>query len=165
MIRGVLGVVPCDKAEVGRFYLWAGYERENWFFQCVAAEGSENDGGASKALLLMVGETPRIKLTNLPSYNPLIALYDVHVRVDPTSLDSQSETGPSRFFLFDDLPAVCANIQNGGWQCINVSTGRLCSSLSFGNKAHFTRWSLVIDDDAGDELTVASFDYSAMSAR
>jgi hypothetical protein len=163
MIRGILGVVPWNKAEVGRFYLSAGYGQGNWLFQCVQT-GEKVDGELiRKALVYTIAGEPDLSVHYLYEQGPLVALYDVHVRVDPTSINIEETFGTKRFFVVEDIPLICASPASPQpWQFygLNILTGKPIPGETNYNRVRFDRWSLVLDDDQGEELTIARFGYA-----
>lgn len=167
MIRGMIGVVPNHAVELGRFYMAPAYQGRNYLFQCVQTDEPLDDGFRRKALYVTRGGTPDIALQDLPSQTPLVALDEVHVRVDPTSLDrSAFDTSTHRglFLVRDDEAIICAPTGHlHGWAAVNITTGRTVHGDLGRNWLSFSRWSLVMDDEEGDELTVASFGDPATS--
>lgn len=168
MIRGLVGVVPHHTIEVGRFYMAPAYQGNNWLFQCVQTDEPLDDGFRQKALYMTTGGRPDIGLHQLPYQTALVALDDVHVRVDPTSLDSSAfETTLRRglFLVRGDEAFICAPTdQIRGWAVVNINTGRTVSGRLGNDWLSFSRWSLVMDDEEGDELTIATFGEDAPPA-
>ena len=163
MIRGVLGAVPSRLTEVGRFYLNPGYGKGAWLFQCIQLPEAIDGVPQKKALLFRVGEESVLEIIDLPDRSSVAALYDVHVRIDPTSISNNSNSSLFVFLVVGETPVICASNggtggQRRGWRLINLSNGTVMPSVEINDSVSFDRWSLVLDDDAGDELTVASFD-------
>ena len=161
MIRGMMGVIPYHAMETGRFYMAPAYRGENWLFQCVQTSEPFEGDFRRKALFMTTGGKPDLGLHQLPDQAPVVALDAVHVRVDPTSLDkSASDTYLQRglFLIRDDEAILCAPTdQVRGWAAISITKGRTVEGSMGSNWLSFTRWSLVMDDEEGDELTLASF--------
>ena len=161
MIRGIAGVVPARAMEVGRFYMAPAYRDGNWLFQCVQTSELLDDGFRCKALFMTTGGKPDLGLHELPDQTPVVALDDVHVRVDPTSLGGSAfDTSAQRgmFLVREDEAIVCAPTDLvRGWAAVNINTGRVVKGHLGTDWLTFTRWSLVMDDEEGDELTLASF--------
>ena len=137
------------------------YRDGNWLFQCVQTSEPLDDGFRRKALFMTTGGKPDLGLHELPDRTPAVALDDVHVRVDPTSLDrSAFDTSLHRgmFLVHEDEAIICAPTDMArGWAAVNINTGRVVNGHLGTNWLAFTRWSLVMDDEEGDELTIASF--------
>jgi hypothetical protein len=161
MIRGIVGIVPHHAMEAGRFYMAPAYRDGNWLFQCVQTSEPLDDGFRRKALFMTAGGQPDLGLHELPQQTPVALLDNVHVRVDPTSLASSAFDTSLRSGLFlirDDEAIICAPAgQRRGWTAVNINTGRTVSGDVGVNWLSFTRWSLVMDDEEGDELTLATF--------
>lgn len=159
MIRGVVGVIPHHSMETGRFYM-APNRAGNWLFQCVQTDEAFEGSYKRKGLFFTTGDQVDLGLSDLPWQSPVLALDEVHVRIDPTSLaDSIGTTSLERgmFILDGDTPLLCAPDGFRGWSVVDLSTGRTSAQRSRQNWLSFTRWSLVMDDEHGDELTIASF--------
>ncbi len=163
MIQGILGVVPCHKAEIGRFYLSPDYGVGSWLFQCVRTSEQCDGQQVNKALVFKIGDKLIPSIDDIPDFKPLVALYDVHVRVDPTSISSSMNRLPGKLLMNGDAPIFCAINGYRGWTSVDINTGSLADSYSDSETVAFDRWSLVLDDDVGDELTIASFDYASDS--
>lgn len=161
MIRGIVGIVPHHAMEVGRFYMAPAYRDGNWLFQCVQTSEPFEGDFRRKALFMTAGGKPDLGLHELPYQTPVVALDEVHVRVDPTSLDrSAFDTSLYRglFLIRDDEAIICAPTDPVlGWAAVNISTGRTVEGILGSNWLSFSRWSLVMDDEDGDELTLVSF--------
>ena len=161
MIRGMIGVVPANAMKAGRFYLAPSYRDGPWLFQCVQTSEPLDDGFRRKALFMTTGGKPDIGLHELPDQTPSVAMHDVHVRVDPTSLrGSAFDTSLQRgmFLVREDDAIICAPTDMvRGWAAVSINTGRVISDHLSTNWLAFSRWSLVMDDEEGDELTIASF--------
>ena len=160
MIRGLVGVIPSHATEVGRFYLLSDYQGGHWLFQCVQTREPLDDGFRRAALFLARNGNPDIGVETLPDRSPVVALDDVHVRIDPTSVAGDASTTTIRlgnFVLDGDAPVLCARSGRHGWVNVNLSTGQIVDVPGHGWLG-FKRWSLVMDDEAGDELTIVRFD-------
>lgn len=161
MIRGLAGVIPHHLMEVGRFYFTPGGEEGPWLFQCVQTDEPFEGSFRRKALFLTAGGKPDIDLRDLPYHSPVVALDDIHVRVDCTSLTGSAFTvrmAPNVFLLDGEAPILCAQQGLRGWKTVNLTTGRTVDSGSVSHDwLSFTRWSLVMDDRADKELTIANF--------
>lgn len=161
MIRGFIGVVPNHAVQPGRFYMAPAYQGQNDLFQCVQTDEPLDEGFRLKALFMTQGGTPDIALQDLPNQTPLVALDEVYVRVDPTSLDRSAfdtSTYRSLFLVRDDEAIICAPTGYvHGFAPVNITTGRTVVENLGLNWLSFSRWSLVMDDEEGDELTIATF--------
>lgn len=158
MIRGLVGVVPDHALEPGRFYLATSYGEGAILFQCVQTDEPVDDGFRRRALVFTTGETVRLELCDLPHHGPFVALDDVHVRVDPTSVAESPFTAHLRsglFVLDGDQPILCASMGFRGYRAVNLSTGHTINGQVGHGWLSFTRWSLVVDDEAGEELVLA----------
>ena len=159
MIRGVIGTVPWHAVEVGRFYMSSAYGAGAWLFQCIRMPEKQDAAPVTKALVFTIGGETELSLKSLPQMSLLVALYDVHVRIDPTSLNHHFDAGLFRFLLVGDQPIICASHGSShGWQRVNLVGGRYFTDNEDHNAVSFDRWSLVLDDDTNEELTIASFD-------
>jgi hypothetical protein len=134
---------------------------KNWLFQCVNTHQVSDDGPRLAALVVATGGKPDLFITDIPYQTPLVLLDDVHVRVDPTSLDQEAFSAGMRrglFFVKGDEALVCAPTgQVLGWTIVNIGTGHVFNGKLVGDWLSFPRWSLVMDDEEGDELTLVSF--------
>lgn len=161
MIRGMVGVVPNHTMETGRFYMAPAYRGEHWLFQCIQTSDRFEDSFRRKALLMTIAGKPELSLFDLPQDTPVVALDDVHVRIDPTSLSQNAFTtylDRNMFLVLGDEAIICAPTDHvRGWQAVNITTGQTVVGNVGPNWLSFTRWSLVMDDEEGDELTIASF--------
>ena len=161
MIRGIIGVIPSHAVEAGRFYMAPSYQGGPRLFQCIQTQEPIEDGFKRKALIYTESGKTILCFSDVPDHTPLLALDDVHIRVDPTSLaDDSSTTRLKRglFIIRDDHAIFCAPAGFREWGTVNLSTGHLGSGSIGSNWLSFNRWSLVMDDEAGDELTIASFE-------
>lgn len=165
MIRGLVSIVPARQMEVGRFYMAPGYQDGNWLFQCVQTDEPLDDGFRRKALFMTTGGKPDIGLHELPYRTPVVALDNVHVRVDPESLKSSAfdtHLRPKLFLVRGTETIICAPTdQMRGWVPVSIDTGRTITTNLGSEYLTFTRWSLVMDDENGDELTIAEFVFDA----
>ena len=160
MIRGLAGVIPEQSVEVGRYYLAIGYQGGPTLFQCVETDEQFEGRFRQKALLFTSGGSPLLELGELPPQGPFVVLDDVHTRIDPTSVSASAFTSSLQagtFIVDGDQPIVMASVGWRGWSAVNLSTGRTVSQGLNHGWLSFTRWSLVLDDEAGEELTIASF--------
>jgi hypothetical protein len=159
VIRGFVGVVPNGSVETGRFYLAPGHDGFA-LFQCIQTDEPYEDTFRQKALYFTTAGKPNLGLHDLPGHSPLAALDEVQVRVDPTSIAESAFSSHLKAGLFlvnGDAPIICAPDGFRGWTALNILTGRTVGR-SFGHEwLSFTRWSLVMDNEAGEELTIASF--------
>jgi hypothetical protein len=161
MIRGIVGVIPSHAVEAGRFYMAPNYQGGPRLFQCIQTQEPIEDSFRKKALIFTESGKPLLCVSDVPDRTPLLALDDVHIRVDPTSLAGDSFNTYLRRGLFvvrDDHAMFCAPAGFREWGVVNLSTGHESSQSIGTNWLTFTRWSLVMDDEAGDELTIASFE-------
>lgn len=160
MLRGVVDVVPVNAVIPGRFYFAHGYGGGASFFQCIETMEQGEDGFQRIALYFSINGKPHLLLEALPLSNPVVAIEDVHIRVDPTSIIGSAFTTSMTMgtFLIDGDQAVLA-APNGrhGWTVVNMSNGKLVEKRSDIGWLSFSRWSLVIDDETGSEKTLASF--------
>lgn len=165
MIRGLIGIVPAREMQVGRFYMEPGDQDGNRLFQCVQTNEPYEDTFRQKALVLTTAGRPEIRLRELPYVTPVLALGDVHVRVDPTSLHKSAfDAFPHRgmFLVREGEPIICApSDQYRGWAAVNLNSGRTLPTDLGSSWLTFTRWSLVMDDEKGDELTLVEFENGA----
>jgi len=158
MILGLDRVIRGHEAEVGRFYLEPVYDGEPRLFQCVVA-GKVVDGEAVKqALYFVPQEQPSIVLADFPWTDSIVALPDVHVRVDPPSIagsSSISSLSGGMFFIMGDEAFVTAGM-GFRWRMMNVSTGKAVEGAHPTSWVSFSRWLLVVQE-SGEEIPIASF--------
>jgi hypothetical protein len=161
MIRGLLGVVPLAAAEPGRFYLKQGYGTGPTLLQAVLPAKPEEGSTALDALYITYAGEPALEVHSFSGSDPLVALFDVHVRVDPTSLAGSRYSvhpQPGSLLVAGETPVLVASLgQRGHWTYVNLSTGERMPGGPTTDWLMFKRWFLVIDDEANEEVTIASF--------
>lgn len=165
MIRGFAGVVPDHALEPGRFYIAPAYGQGSVLFQCVQTDEPLDDGFRVKALIISTGEAVGLEFAQIPHASSFVALDDVHVRVDPTSLSHSafsSHLQAGMFVVDGDQTIVCAPYGYRGYRAVNLTSGHTINGPLGHAWLSFTRWSLVVDDEAGDELVLA--DLSALNS-
>lgn len=169
MIRGIVGVVPSHSAEVGRFYYSPGYGNGPWLFQCVSTGEIRDGESVKKALVFTINGAADLHLTDIPDRAPLAALFDVHARIDPTSLigSAFSQTRMPGSFVIDELaPILCVRFPNRGYGSFDIGTGMQRADFSSFGWLEFGKWSLVIDDEGTrDEWAIATFDSAELKVQ
>ena len=159
MLLGIERVILNREIEPGRFYLAPHYNDESVLFQCIRM-GETSDGEPDlRALVFSPGTQYPITLESVPSDGPLVALPEVHIRVDAPSLTATSYTSTVRsgtFLVAGNEAYVAAPQGFRDWALINISTGRPAVGRWREDWAAFSRWLLVIEDN-GEEIPVADF--------
>jgi hypothetical protein len=159
MILGIERVVDVRDLELGRFYLRFDYNEEPTVFQCVGF-GEKEDGVPELRALWFAPQTQRpLGVEGLPSHGPIVALPEVHIRVDAPSMSGTNYTSNVRagtFFISGDEAFIAVPRQWQSWSLINISTGRRVVDGVQADWVAFSRWLLVINDN-GEEIPIASF--------
>lgn len=165
MIRGLLGVVPWKAAAPGRFYLRQGYGTGPTLLQAVLPAQQQDGSEGLEALYITHRDAQPLELGGLSGIDPVVALFDVHVRVDPTSLVGGRHSisaRPGSLLIAGDIPVLVATHgRRGYWAYVNLDTGECMPGEPSEDWLMFSRWFLVIDDEAGEEVTIASFGVDA----
>jgi hypothetical protein len=159
MILGIERVVDVREVEPGRFYLRLDYNEDPEVFQCICI--GERDGGVPdlKALRFAPGTDRPLGIESLPDHGPVVALPEVHIRVDAPSMFGTNYTSSIRaetFLVSGNEAFVAAPTGFRGWSLINISNGRPVIDNWKADWVAFSRWLLVIDDN-GEEIPIASF--------
>lgn len=160
MILGIDGVIRVQDAEVGRFYLEPVYGAEPRLFQCVSTGKVVDGEPANQALYFFPGEELSVVLDDLPYLNPVVAMPDVYVRVDPPSItgsSNMSSFSAGNFLAIGDEPFVTAHEGFRQWRMMNLNTGRPAQGPT-GSWVSFSRWLLVVEEN-GEEISIASFGF------
>lgn len=159
MILGIERVISNREMEPGRFYLAPHYDDEPSLFQCVRM-GERSDGEPDLlALRFAPGTQYPLALESIPHDGPLVALPEVHIRIDAPSLKATNHTSSVRsgMFLVAGNEAYVASPHGfREWKLINISTGRPVVGHWREDWAAFSRWLLVIEDN-GEEIPIADF--------
>lgn len=156
MILGIERVVDAGQCEPGRFYLKLNYNDDPSVFQCIRIGEGDND---LMALWFTPGTDHALGLETLPDQEPVVALPQVHIRVDaPSMLASNRTTSirPGMFLVSNDEAFVVASNGFRGWSVINISKGLPVAKRWSPDWIVFSRWLLVIEDN-GEEIPIASF--------
>jgi hypothetical protein len=159
MIRGIEQVVDVREVEPGRFYLRLDYDEGTTVFQCIRIGGKEDDVPNLKALWFAPGTDRPLGIEDLPNHGPVVALPEVHIRVDAPSMSGTNYTSnvcAGTFLVSSDEAIVAVPTGSRGWTMVNISTGRPIADNWRADWVAFSRWLLVIDDN-GEEIPIASF--------
>ncbi|MGU3389842.1 hypothetical protein [Sphingomonas sp. M1A8_2b] len=159
MLLGIERVIANHEIEPGRFYLAPHYDGEPVLFQCIRIGETSEGQPDLKALRFSPGTQYPISLESIPHDGPLVALPEVHVRIDAPSLTATNHTSSVRsgMFLVAGNEAFVAAPQGfREWALINISTGRPAVGRWREDWAAFSRWLLVIEDN-GEEIPIADF--------
>ena len=159
MILGIERVVDVRQVVPGRFFLRLDYNEDPVVFQCVRI--GERDGGEPdlRALWFAPGTARPLGIESLPHNGPVVALPEVHVRVDAPSMFASnhiSSIRPGMFTVSGDEAFVTVTADSRGWTTYNISTGRPVLSREPADWLAFSRWLLVINDN-GEEIPIVSF--------
>jgi hypothetical protein len=158
MILGIAGVVRVQDANVGQFYLEPVYGAEPRLFQCVNTGKIVDGESVNQALYFFPGEEMSIALEDFPFYNPVVAMPNVHVRVDPPSISGSSNMSTisaGQFLVVGNEPIVTAREGFRHWRMMNLDTGKPAEGPT-GSWVSFSRWLLVVEEN-GEEIPIASF--------
>ena len=134
------------------------YCHEASVFQCIRV--GENEGGNPdlRALVFKPGDEQPFSIESLQS-GPVVALPDVHVRIDPPSITATNYTDNlyAGMFMVSGEEAFVA-VANGfrNWALINISNGRPVVGNRLQDWISFSRWMLVVEDES-EEIRIASF--------
>jgi hypothetical protein len=158
MILGIERVIDVHEVEPGRFYLQSYYDEDPVLFQCLLV--GEREGVRDlKALRFAPGSQQPVSVASLPDGGPVVALPEVHIRVDAPSLSGTNHTASLRsgmFLVSGDEAFVAVRQGFIDRAIINISTGRPAVGRGPQRWIAFSRWLLVIDDN-GVEIAIASF--------
>jgi hypothetical protein len=159
MLLGIKGVINVRDIEKGRFYLTTEYGGEPALFQCIYF-GVSNEPETLMALRYPSSTDLPLRLESLPDGGAVVALPDVHVRVDAPSLTATNFTSsitPGMFFVAGEEAFVAVpRSYRGVWTVINISRGEATTGGWRENWAAFSRWLFVIEDN-GEEIPISSF--------
>lgn len=167
MIRGAVGVIPARAIEPGRFYLCYNYAGPPHLFLCVQTDERLDDRFRRVALYFNREGMSPVELGHLPSDAPVCVLDEVHIRFDPMSMDGHSRSkhaGPGTFLVDGERPVVVASLGYQGYVGVYLDKGQTVSELGT-DWASFSAWSLVLDDESGQEWTIASFGAEGATGR
>ncbi|CAN5588371.1 hypothetical protein BH10PSE14_BH10PSE14_33710 [soil metagenome] len=156
MILGIERVTDVREVEAGRFYLRLNYNEDPSLFQCIRVGNDDDD---IRALWFNPGTDSPLGIEDLPDHGPVVALPDVHIRVDAPSMvgsNRTTSTRPGMFLVSNDEAFVVAPNGFRGWSVINISTGLPVANRWSPDWIAFSRWLLVIVDN-GEEIPIASF--------
>lgn len=160
MIRGLQRIVRSTEVEPGRFYLRQQYNDDPALFQCVQTGETIENAPELKAMRFAPGSPNPLGLEDLPHHEPVVELPEVHIRVDAPSLVGSSDTSGIRsgmFLIGGNEAYVAAPLGFRHWGLVNISTGRVVQAGWSEPWVAFSRWLLVIDDEKGEEIPIASF--------
>jgi hypothetical protein len=156
MILGIERVIDAGQCEPGRFYLKLNYKDDPSVFQCVRIGEDDSD---LMALWFSPGTDRPLGLETLLEHEPVVALPQVHIRVDAPSMFASNHTTSIRagmFLVSNDEAFVVATTGFRGWSVLNLSTGLPVAKRWSPDWIAFSRWLLVIEDN-GEEIPIASF--------
>lgn len=159
-VLGLNEVIPARDAEPGKFYLHERYDTDPEVFLCFLTGGEIDGVPETKALYFTPDEDQKFSMHLPPTHEPLVALPEVHVRVDAPSLSASSGSSSIRtgmMFVVGDEPFVAAPLEFRHWTSINLSTGRAVQIDRNKAWASFDRWQLVIFDQ-DEEVVIANFE-------
>jgi len=158
-IRGIGSILSYGQAEPGRFYYQRWQDDLAALLQCVRTPQLV-DGNPEDVALLFPPAGAALSLEDIKWNEPLIAVGDVHVRVDPLSIVGSSSgysAHAGMFLIHEESALVTIASSYRQWTTVNLSTGRIASFPTV-NWVAFSRWSLVTDDEhLGEEVMLASF--------
>lgn len=159
MILGFNRIIDAREMVVGRFYLGYDYNSDPILFQCVQVGELPNGNPDLRSLRFAPETSFPIGLEAAPYRGPLVALPDVHIRIDAPSMVGTSHTSAVRagmFIVAGDEAFVAAPTEFRGWTLMNLATGQPAPARFDEGWIAFSRWLLVIEDNL-EEIPIASF--------
>ena len=159
MLLGIEGVIDVRSVEKGRFYLRSDYNDEPVLFKCICVGQGDDGSDTLMAIRFAPGSELPMAIESLPHGGPVVALPEVHIRVDAPSLVATNLNSGIRsgMFLIAGEEAFVAVPQNfRSWSLINVTKGEHVDGEWGKNWIAFSRWLFVIKD-SGEEITISSF--------
>ena len=162
MIRGFDRIVAEHELEVGRFYMTHTYRGPALFQWVQTGQRVDDDYRRMPLNFTSAGDTDIRLYAGSDGSAPYIRLPDVHIRIDPESVSGSAFSTSIRASMLlvrgEEVFLTVPTTTHFEWSVVNLSTGQLQSGRFDHNWLAFTRWSLVMDDHVGDELTIAEFD-------
>lgn len=157
-IRGLERVIPAEAVEIGKFYLSFSHGGDPTLFQCVEAEGVTGQKSLL-ALIFSQNETPHFDFREISTYETLIEMPAVHLRIDPPSVSGTGVTTSLKMntlIVVERQAIIAVAMRYGSWAAIDITTGRSLGRSLAREWASFSRWSLVVDE-GGQEIEIAAF--------
>lgn len=158
-LLGIEKVISAREAQPGRFYLQEQYNEDPVLMLCFLTGERVDNIPETKALYFQPNQDRKLAIHLMPTYEPIVELPKVHVRVDGLSLSATSTSSSIQsgmMLIAADVPLIVAPLEFRNWYLIDLNSGGVSQVDRAQPWAAFDRWQLIIED-AGEEVVIADF--------